>query len=564
MKLSVICCTKRANPHLEWAIESLNNQTFKDFEYIVVDGLYEERAGKIVDLLKEKAKFPFGYVPDKPNIWKDIGKTALASSRNTGFLMANGEHVVFHDDECKMEPNWLERHNYWAEKNVCVAGSWIGHQYSDDQGNFVTGIYGPEWRLKEHPEPFECNPAWLYGANFSVPLDAALAVNGNDELYCGQMGGEDCDFGIRLARYGYRVFFDPKCLVHYVVSPADPMSLSLKPETYSKDLEVELKQHPKERLLDDGILHFANEWLIQLLQKQKSRYWTLGNAFQLSVLRDEYEELKQRNGTLTELYQMLDLWKWPIEVDWRDGQRLVEMVEKHVNPEYTREWYLAGNCCSSEDIAKYVYSLVEPKSVIDFGCCNGIWLKNMRELGATEVLGIDAYVPKDVLVIKEDEYLDHDLNIPLKIIKRYDLAICLETVEHLKPEISRVIVAELCNAAPVVLFSAAIPNQGGTAHINEHWPEYWADRFKENGYIAIDCIRPKIKQMYPAYEKPEASIEENVPSWYAQNCLIFAKESELSKYPKLAAENFSRGRLSRAHPGYTWIKGVPDEVKSHA
>jgi len=38
-----------------------------------------------------------------------------------------------------------------------------------------------------------------------------------------------------------------------------------------------------------------------------------------------------------------------------------------------------------------------------------------------------------------------------------------------------------------VLFSAAIPNQGGTGHINEQWQEYWAEKFYANGFGAELC-----------------------------------------------------------------------------
>jgi len=41
--------------------------------------------------------------------------------------------------------------------------------------------------------------------------------------------------------------------------------------------------------------------------------------------------------------------------------------------------------------------------------------------------------------------------------------------------------AALVKAAPVVLFSAAIPLQGGTEHVNEQWQSYWAKLFAEHG-----------------------------------------------------------------------------------
>jgi hypothetical protein len=72
-----------------------------------------------------------------------------------------------------------------------------------------------------------------------------------------------------------------------------------------------------------------------------------------------------------------------------------------------------------------------------------------------------------------------------------------------------------------VLFSAAIPFQGGTGHVNEQWPNYWADLFRNHDYVAIDCIRRRIWD------------NESVEWWYAQNCLIYAKTSSLEHEDKL-------------------------------
>jgi len=62
-----------------------------------------------------------------------------------------------------------------------------------------------------------------------------------------------------------------------------------------------------------------------------------------------------------------------------------------------------------------------------------------------------------------------------------------------------------------VLFSAAVPRQGGTAHVNEKWATYWAEKFAAHGYVAVDCIRPGI------YGNPR------VEWWYRQNALIFCR-----------------------------------------
>ena len=120
-----------------------------------------------------------------------------------------------------------------------------------------------------------------------------------------------------------------------------------------------------------------------------------------------------------------------------------------------------------------------------------------------------------------------DLSRPFKINGRYDLAICLEVAEHIPDEHSRDLVDALCAAAPVVLFSAAVPGQGGTGHINERWPEYWRERFEARGYRICDVIRPRIRE------------DRRVVWWYRQNIVIYASEAGLAAHPALRVDSGS-------------------------
>lgn len=66
--------------------------------------------------------------------------------------------------------------------------------------------------------------------------------------------------------------------------------------------------------------------------------------------------------------------------------------------------------------------------------------------------------------------------------KRYDLALSLEVAEHLPPNLGQKLVETCVKAAPIVLFSAAPPGQGGQGHINEQPKSYWLEHFARHGY----------------------------------------------------------------------------------
>ena len=60
-----------------------------------------------------------------------------------------------------------------------------------------------------------------------------------------------------------------------------------------------------------------------------------------------------------------------------------------------------------------------------------------------------------------------DLRDSFAIGRTFDLAISLEVAEHPPEEFAEPLVERLVTAAPFVLFSAAIPEQGGIHHVNE-------------------------------------------------------------------------------------------------
>ena len=142
---------------------------------------------------------------------------------------------------------------------------------------------------------------------------------------------------------------------------------------------------------------------------------------------------------------------------------------------------------SAKAIAPLVYNVVKPNSVIDIGCGHGYWLREFELLGTREIMGVDGdYISKNSLVISPSYFTSYDLNTPLPVERQYDLAMSIEVAEHLNPESSNHFVESLCKLSSIVLFSAAIPGQSGHCHINAHWPDYWADKFRKQGFTGYD------------------------------------------------------------------------------
>lgn len=187
---------------------------------------------------------------------------------------------------------------------------------------------------------------------------------------------------------------------------------------------------------------------------------------------------------------------------------------------YVERWEWRGNIYSTvyyEDIsagairsARLVMQELReagicPSSVVDIGCGVGEWNN-----GHEDYIGVDYRVKMDDLIIPRSRFIEANLNREFpKFERRFDLALCLEVAEHLKPTRAAPLVEYLCSLSDTVLFSAAIPHQGGNGHINEQWQGYWMDLFKARGYTGV---------MLPAI-RGNSEIE----LWYRQNAILFVK-----------------------------------------
>jgi SAM-dependent methyltransferase len=80
----------------------------------------------------------------------------------------------------------------------------------------------------------------------------------------------------------------------------------------------------------------------------------------------------------------------------------------------------------------------------------------------------------------------------------FDLAYCFELAEHLDRWLGDRLVVFLSNLAPIVVFSAAQPGQGGLGHVNEQPTDYWIDLFEKEGQIYRPDLTTQLKaRLYP-------------------------------------------------------------------
>lgn len=193
------------------------------------------------------------------------------------------------------------------------------------------------------------------------------------------------------------------------------------------------------------------------------------------------------------------------------------------------------NTKAAEVVVPIVLELLSVNSVLDIGCGIGTWLKVFKECGIKDLLGVDGdYVNRTQLQIDQNNFLSHDLTQTLSLEKDFDLVVSLEVAEHLPEEAADLFVESIVKHGKAILFSAAIPGQGGQNHLNEQWPSYWQAKFLKHGYRYYDPIRPLIWN------------NKDVEVWYRQNMFLLLHESVENSFVPFSGVNL-------IHPDF-WLE----------
>jgi hypothetical protein len=193
---------------------------------------------------------------------------------------------------------------------------------------------------------------------------------------------------------------------------------------------------------------------------------------------------------------------------------------------------------SAEEIAPLLIDLFAPRSVVDVGGGAGHWAAAFMKAGLDDVLTVDGpWVPEAARAVPPERFLEHDLTQPLTLPRTFDLALCLEAAEHLPEAAAPALVRALTDAAPAIVFSAAIPGQGGDGHINEQPQSYWAGLFAACDYVCLPDLRRQI------WYNPAIEV------WYRQNLLCFVRRSAIPQSPRVGPSSEESGALlDVAHP----------------
>lgn len=257
-----VCSTAFRPGGIDILLAGMQQQTYKDFEVILVDRRYERRHDSVVQMARD-AGVSLMHVPEHRRNGKWI---SFASAWNTCFAVARGELVLLLADWMCPPPDWIERHlalldgkrryvigsyhfltmpplklkkpmdfasvvTEWESTFECVDTSPVfTGEILDEIDVFEAGRFDCSWisslrhpvfkkdlRTEILPVASEgVDEGWLHIKNDSVARSILMEMNGLDERLERGRGPLDIDLQVRLTANRVGIYWDPGLFVYYM------------------------------------------------------------------------------------------------------------------------------------------------------------------------------------------------------------------------------------------------------------------------------------------------------------------------------------------------------------
>jgi GT2 family glycosyltransferase len=218
-QVSVVLATYNRGQQLIDTIEHVLDNTYPDFEIIVVDQTRNHKPEVTTALMAFQGDRRYRYV--------QLSIANLPLARNVGLRLARGEIIIYVDDDVIVGRDFINQHvrPYYDPTVGAVGGRIITQGYEPDANGVVSaavgrlGKYGP---LQGHfyKEGPPCKIEWGMGCNMSFRRVALEQAGGFDERYKESAKHEDVDAFVRVRREGYKAVFAPDAQLIHLKSPS--------------------------------------------------------------------------------------------------------------------------------------------------------------------------------------------------------------------------------------------------------------------------------------------------------------------------------------------------------
>lgn len=209
---SVIITTYNSRKTIGKTLKSVLNQTFKDYELIIIDDNSKDDTLMIINQFKEKENITV-------NVYRFATNRGVSFARNYGIEMSKGQYICFLDGDDIWLPNKLEVEAEYLKKDYI---DWVCSNYNviDESYNYKgkrireSGLYTYKDIIKSG------NPVGM----LTVAIKKQILLNNKFQ----KLHHEDFDLWIRLSKQGYICFTIDNVLASYMKSKYSLSSNKIK------------------------------------------------------------------------------------------------------------------------------------------------------------------------------------------------------------------------------------------------------------------------------------------------------------------------------------------------
>jgi len=318
-KISVIIPAYNVEKYIEKTLKSLKDQTFKDFEAIIINDGSTDNTEKIIKEVLQDTKFQ----------WKLINREnqGVSAARNRGIIESKGEYLCFLDADDYYHPTFLEKmYNKAKEKSYDVV--FCNYARVNEKGKIIS----------IHKQPKEFIGVALNGkkalelalksklhiCTMSYICKKDLIIDNNIFYTRGCPLGEDQEFWMKTLFHAELVNNLPETLVYYVQRKGSAInqkhdlrvlhSYAMRKRLVAYFERVEATNSTIIDLMKKEELKSLLHNLFQLYRSPKIDNQTLKNILQNEVIKDNLMKVKNLDLTISERLFLLLLLKFPLSM----------------------------------------------------------------------------------------------------------------------------------------------------------------------------------------------------------------------------------------------------------
>lgn len=275
VKVSVLLPVYNAGDTLAQAVESILNQTFADFELLIIDDASTDNSAVVI---RQYASQDSRIQP----VFHEVNQ-GLTTTLNEGLKLAQSDYVARMDQDDESLPHRLQVQWDYLQENpdVVVAGSFVYHMGPKPEYDHLVELPIENDKIKETLKQYNC----LYHPSVMMRKTSILAIGGYRPEF---KNAEDYDLWLRVSEV-YQLANIPQPLLRYRFS-LQGMTLSRK---WEQLFYVYLAQAAYQ--IEPYSLDYANEKAKEMLEKTDKRYFlkqvAIGTVNELTLLRAWREAL---------------------------------------------------------------------------------------------------------------------------------------------------------------------------------------------------------------------------------------------------------------------------------